>query len=238
LYLKKKYDLRRRVQAIKKIEYVGILQCDLFQLKKFFPEFSHLKQKRFFYYPIDDILGNLYFDGFLGCNIIVGNSASYTNNHRYVFEKLHNCDLGSRKVIVPLSYGFGKELVIKAGEIIKDHFYPILDFLPLDEYNYLLTSASTFIYGHFRQEAFGNILVAFYLGGVVFLDKRNPLFLECITSGYVLFSLDQLPSKINYRLSDLEKKTNQELVLKNYNRELLLSYIKKSFGSNVDCQKP
>lgn len=234
--LKAKYNLHRRIKAIKKITHVGILDTDLKLLKKYYPEFSHLKQKQFFYYPIDDILKNVSLQGELGHNIIVGNSASYTNNHRYVFEKLLNSDLGSRQVIVPLSYGAGKDYVINLGKILGERFHPITDFLPLEEYNKLLTSADTFIYGSFRQEAFGNILVALYLGGTVFLEERNPLYSECRNSGYIIFSMDQLSSKINYRLSEEEKQINRQLIHKNFNAELLLSYIKLSFGLENKCK--
>ena len=40
--------------------------------------------------------------------------------------------------------------------------------------NFLL-SADVFIYGNWRQEAVGNILIALFIGGKVFLDEKNPL---------------------------------------------------------------
>ncbi len=222
-----------RIKALKRIQNICASEGDFQLLCRFYPEVRPFSLKKFFYYPVDEIIsGSLKELCCVGDNIIVGNSASYTNNHRYVFEILEQVDLAGRKVIVPLSYGKGRELALEAGKILKDHFVPILDFMQIDEYNKLLSGARTFIYGSFRQEAIGNILVALYLGGAVFLDERNPLLYDLRKIGYSVFSISQLPPMIHYNLSDMEKRKNRDLVIKLNSRELMLSYIKESFGKN------
>ena len=230
-YIKETIKYAIRKKAIKRIHTICACDGDYQLFNKYFPELAPFQRKPFFYYPVDDIIGDdLKKMSCVGDDIIVGNSASYSNNHKYVFELLGKIDLGKRKVIVPLSYGWGKESVLEAGKILGNHFVPLTKLLPLNEYNTILSNARTFIYGNFRQEAVGNILIAFYLGGAVFFDKRNPLLVDLGKKGYIFFTLDQLKDKINYRLTEEERSHNRELVLQNYNKQLMFSYIKESFG--------
>ena len=223
----------KRVEAVKKIPSYVIFEGDLKALKKYFPKL-HPQRRDFFYYPVDDMVDDsLKKRQLTGNNIFVGNSASPTNNHRKVFEILSTCDLGNRKVITPLSYGpeSGRDYAIKWGyELIKDNFYPITDYMPLEEYNKLMFSANIFVYGNYRQEAFGNILVALYLGGIVVLSSRNPLTEDLKKKGFMIFSLKHLKDLLNYKLPDDVKRRNQELVIKWYSRKRLLNVIKESFG--------
>ena len=223
----------KRVEAVKKIPTLTLFNGDLKALNKYFPKL-HPKRKDFFYYLVDDIVGNdLTKKEISGNNIFVGNSASLTNNHRMVFEFLSKCDLGNRKVITPLSYGAetGRDIAIGWGEkLIGNNFYPIIDFMPLEDYNQLMYSANIFIYGNFRQEAVGNILVALYIGGIVVLSPRNPFMQDLSEMGFVVFSLKQIQDLLRFRLPEEVKQRNRELVNKWYNRERLLSVIKKSFG--------
>lgn len=229
----KKTNYAIRIKAIRRIKSVCSCDGDLQLLYKFYPEITPYKRLNFFYYPIDDIIGGPLKElRSNGDNIIVGNSASLTNNHRFVFEILKEIDLGERKVIVPLSYGSGKEEALHAGKMLKSHFRPITIFLPLNEYCKLLSSARTFIFGNFRQEAIGNIVLAFYLGATVFLADENPYLKDLRSYGYIFFTISQLSKMINYMLTPQEKVHNRELVLKLNNRELMLSYIKESFGDN------
>ena len=223
----------KRVEAVKRIPYYAILEGDL-KLLKMYIHHLHPTCKDFFYYPVDDMVDDsLKNQQITGNNIFVGNSASLTNNHRKVFEILSTCDLGNRKVITPLSYGpeSGRDYAIKWGnELINDNFYPITEYMPLEEYNKLMFSANLFIYGSYRQEAFGNIVVALYFGGIVVLSHRNPLTEDLKKKGFEIFSLQHLKDLLNYRLPDDVKRRNQELVIKWYNRERLLNVIKSSFG--------
>jgi len=116
-----------------------------------------------------------------GANILVGNSATATNNHVDVFLRLAQHDLSGRKVIVPLSYGSAsyRRFVLEQGErLLGDAFEPILDFLPLDEYLKKMNSCSVVIMNHYRQQAVGNVLAAIWGGARVYLGPST------ILSGY------------------------------------------------------
>jgi len=149
-------------------------------------------------------------------------------------KKLAKVDYGSRKILMPLSYGgndYYVNKVIETGKILLgDNYEPIIDFMPLQQYNKLLLSSSTYIYGNFRQEAFGNILTGLYVGATVFMEGTSPLLHDLKQKGFLLFSLDQLKDKINYHLTNEEIMHNREIALSEYSEEKLMRYIKESFA--------
>lgn len=240
-YLKKIKDwylLKKRERAIIRIPYICIEKDTFNLLLAYYPQFYHLKHRDFFYYPVDDMVSqDLINSVSLGENIFVGNSASYTNNHLSVFRKLEKYDLGNKKVYVPLSYGNAQSIVMEqGGKLLKRNFCPLTKFLSLQEYNKLMLSAGTFIYGNYRSEAFGNIIVALYIGAVVVLDSRNPLLKELKEKGFVLFSMDDLDSIIGYQLSCDEKIKNRTLINRLYSKARLIEVIRESFGRS-HCHK-
>ena len=105
-----------------------------------------------------------------------------------------------------------------------------MDYLSLDDYNKVLLSANVFIYCNWRQEAVGNILIALYIGGKVFLDKRNPLLDFYRRLGIVIFSLDELnQNSIDTFLSDSEIQKNRKILDKYYSKERQLELIESNF---------
>lgn len=224
-------DFSKKVKAVSRIPSVVMFNGDYEQLIKYFPDL-HPQRRDFFYYPVDDMVGKgIRSASVSGNNIFVGNSASYTNNHLMVFEKLSKLDLKERKVYVPLSYGDAKEDVLEYGnKLLKSNFSPITGFLPLDQYNELMLSSNVFIYGNYRQEAFGNIIVALYIGGSVVLHSKNPLLKDLRDMGFVLFDFDDLEMVLDNNLSEENRLTNRNLVDDLYSRKRLLNLIRTSFG--------
>lgn len=229
-------NTHKLLRAVKKIRYfVPDSMYDEYPLLlSYYPELSHLEYKDFFYYPIDEVLGTELYDSVTnGTNIIVGNSASPTGNHLSVFDKLRNLNLGEKKILVPLSYGNIKysNYISRIGdEYFGSKIETIRDFMPLEDYNKFLLSASVFIYGNWRQEAVGNILIALFIGGKVFLDEKNPLLKFYRDRGLIIFSLEELNENIlneQLSLSDIEK--NRGILKELYSKERLHQLIKLNF---------
>lgn len=112
-----------------------------------------------------------------GPNVLVGNSATYTNNHLEAFDRLKSLDLAGRRIVVPLSYGEPEyaDVVMENGRnLFGNAFMPLVDFVPLDEYLAIIGSCSVVIMNHRRQQALGNICAALYSGAHVYLDDANP----------------------------------------------------------------
>lgn len=136
--------------------------------------------------------------------IIVGNSATKTNNHIEIFELLKNKVNANVEIFCPLAYGdfeYRKE-VVKAGEsIFQNNFYPILDLIPQQEYFKFLNTCQVGIFGMQRQQAMGNIHVLLKLGKKVYLDEKS----------VVKNNLDSLGIK-TYKISDLNNEEIDEIL--------------------------
>lgn len=173
------------------------------------------------YYPIEDTLGTLVDKKISGNSIIVGNSASESNNHEYILGFIDNLEFGDRRVYVPLSYGED----VKYISIIEDKFRKISNtvilkrFLPLEEYHNLLINCSTFVYGNFRQEAWGNILVALYMGGKVYLSENSILSRTLIKAGYKIFITEHIKETFHIELTEEEKDNNRRIAMDTCSRE-------------------
>ena len=230
-----KYNQYVLTRFIKKVKYFipDSTPDEYSLLLKYYPEFSFLKYKEIFYYPINDILGNLLDERCSGTNIIVNHSASPTGNHIDVFRLLSRLSIHDRKIVVPISYGTEKmkRHILDWGQrILNNNFCPVLDFMSLDEYNKLLLTSNIFIYGHIRQEAVGNILIALYIGGKVFLSSESPMYLYYKRIGLRLYSLNELDNdsiKIPMKTEDVE--INRRILRELYSTDRLCNLIKQNF---------
>ncbi len=198
-------------------------------LRKYYPrQTKYLKNKTdFFYYPIDEILGKDLKEKEAHGNIMmIGNSASLTNNHLYVFGLLNKLSLRNRKIVTPLSYGgnpsYKEEVMAVGRKFYGSNYTALTELLPLSDYNMLMATSEICIYGSWRQEAMGNIVISLYLGAKVFLSERNPLFEILQKKGLVLFSLEEITQEdIDTPLSIEDKRRNRELLWKSFNWEQL-----------------
>ena len=201
--------------------------------QKYIGEYIRGKQLTGFnYYPIDTVLGELKDKKVQGNAIWIGNSASYTNNHLYAFEYLSRFNIDNRKVIMPLSYGGTKKYVknqIKRGEMKwHNNYVPLLNYLPLDKYNELLLSAEHFIFSSWRQEAVGNILIALYLGGKVFLSEKSPILNYFRNMGLSIYSLEKMTQEdLDTKLDDNLINLNRKIINDKYNEKVVVDKIKR-----------
>lgn len=117
--------------------------------------------------------------GLTGDDVLLGNSATATNNHIEMLRLLSRCDLGDRKIVVPLSYGDPdyRDAVVRRGrQLLGARFQPLLGFMPLAEYNAHLARCSVAIMNHRRQQALGNIVASLYRGARLYLDEAGMMY--------------------------------------------------------------
>jgi len=153
----------------------------------------------------------------LGNSIIIGNSATLSNNHLDVFEIVKNI---KSKIVVPLSYGaYGyedyKEKIISEGNsLFGDNFHAIEHFLPIKDYDEILMSSNTMIMYHIRQQALGNIYMALFLGMRVFLNKKSITYKYLKDEGIIVFDLEKESELVGVELVEYQKDINRNLVIK------------------------
>lgn len=130
-----------------------------------------------------------------GPDLLVGNSATPTNNHAEVFDALARVDLSGRRVLVPLNYGSAAyaEAVCRLGrQRFGDAFVPLRTFLPLAEYHDVTKTCGTVIMNHRRQQAVGTLSAALYKGARVVLRPESPVYAFYSKMGITLGSIDDL----------------------------------------------
>lgn len=169
----------------------------------------------------------------LGNSVLIGNSATPSNNHLDIFEIIKE---SKRNLIVPLSYGAYdyknyKELVISEGmRVFKSSFTPIEEFMPSKDYIDLMLSCNSVIMYHIRQQALGNIFMALFQGMRVFLNSRSLTYSYLETEGMIIFDLKQDYKLIGVELEEEQKRINKEIVLNLRGREV----IKGKISSIID----
>lgn len=168
-----------------------------------------------------------------GPNILVGNSATPTNNHLDAFELLANQDLRGRKIIVPLSYGdndYRREIVKQGNRLFGESFVPLLEFLPLHVYYETISACGVVLMNHVRQQAMGNILAALYKGARVILRDESPIRHTLRDEGLLLTLFpkcnDPDPDLLA-PLDEVSKERNRRIVREVWNQSRTIEEIKE-----------
>ena len=208
--------------------------CDYGVFKDYCPRSGITYLGTINYYPIENLIGKDNLDKW--CNgraVWVGNSPAPNGNHIGVFQRLVNLPPDT-PVYTPISYG-DKRMIryidIKGRKILGDRFHPLKDFMPSNEYYSIFLNANSFIFGHYRQCAVGNILMALYFGGRVFLSNHNPLLAMYRKSGFVIFSIedDLNESLLSIPLSQEKRELNRKLVWGIASKDSSLNQIRNAY---------
>lgn len=168
-----------------------------------------------------------------GHSVLVGNSATYSNNTFDALYKL-SCDKSVSKVICPLSYGESvcRNQIDKVGQhLYGNRWNPLFDFLPKDDYFKLLCECDVFVFNHIRQQAIGNIRLALKMGGLVILNDRSPSWEYYKSIGVKVYSTKQLLQGLDYLVADYGKyrDKNVELMFRISGSDAYASDIEKTF---------
>lgn len=188
-----------------------------------------------FNYSLHETLGELYGAPFNDANgIMIGNSASLSNNHLYVLEMVRNFQIGNATVIMPLSYGG----VLQYKEKVMDAYEKkysgqvrfLLEYMPLHEYNKTFLKLGTMILASWRQESIGTIMMGFYLGIKVYMSNRSPLYQSLKDEGFVVFAIeDATNTSFGMSLSLEQKEHNRNLLLTDYSDDSFEKELNRQF---------
>ncbi|WP_223701117.1 TDP-N-acetylfucosamine:lipid II N-acetylfucosaminyltransferase [Sutcliffiella deserti] len=113
--------------------------------------------------------------------VIVGNSATSTNNHLEVFEILKKYKGENIEIVCPLSYGnkeYAEKVIMYGKELFNDKFTYLDSFMTMDDYMEYLSSFDIGIYNNDRQQGLGNIYSMLYLGKKVYMKSGTTMWLE------------------------------------------------------------
>jgi hypothetical protein len=108
--------------------------------------------------------------------IQLNHSGNPANNHISLIEKLAEAGRDDFCVVAPLSYGPPKaiEAIAKYGrEKLGERFFPILEFLPPDQYAALMRQLDALLVNTVYSGAMANMTAMLHLGRKVLLSSRN-----------------------------------------------------------------
>ncbi|MBC8386742.1 MAG: TDP-N-acetylfucosamine:lipid II N-acetylfucosaminyltransferase [Actinobacteria bacterium] len=222
-----------KLKAIKKIKYFSTIIKEEYDLLKNLNIISS-EYIKFSYYPLEFIFKNHEDIYIAGNNILLGNSATETNNHLEAFEILKNCNLQNKKIIVPLSYGnmeYAKQIIKTGKTTFGTLFEPLTEFMSLNEYNNIIQSCDILIMNAYRQQAEGNIFAMLWMGAKVYLDERNTVYNYLKRIGCLVYSINKdLKPENKNAFSPLNKneiERNREILKNEIGKESLLNNLKK-----------
>lgn len=203
---------------------------------KYIEEFAHrqISSYEVFNYSLSEVLGDLKDSPFTtGKHILVGNSASFSNNHLYVLNYLRETKLLSdTKLIMPLSYGGTVKYVNEVERLFNDAFpnrvCTLREYIPLHEYNRIFLEINSCIMSAWRQESIGTIIMCLYLGIKVFMSNRSPLYKWLIECGFKIYEIESVTHEfLEAPLNDDVRLFNRNLVLERYNEDRIADNLKK-----------
>lgn len=206
-----KYDHNKSfLKALSKISYmVPVMPGDYDVLNTAYP--SNLKMFHLNY--VNPIFIDKTSQVLNGTNILLGNSATFTNNHFEAIDILSKNDLLQRKVFIPLSYGdklLAKKVETYANKKLGSKNVKVLvTFLNFNDYQKILNSCSIVFMNHVRQQAVGNIVQALLLGSHIYLNKKSVVYDFLNRKGFYLSFIDA-SVKIK-ELTPKQKRTNNIL---------------------------
>jgi hypothetical protein len=161
--------------------------------------------------------------------ILVGNSATDTNRHEFIFNKLSKIGLKDSKVIIPLSYGDPeyRDKILKIGkEIFGSNFYPLLDFIPYEDYLNIIYNIDIALFAHNRQQGMGNLIQLLGLGKKVYLNPETSQWKLCQNLGIKVYDVNG-DIDLNVNIEELEN--NKKIVKEWFSMENLKKQLEGVF---------
>ncbi|URA10844.1 TDP-N-acetylfucosamine:lipid II N-acetylfucosaminyltransferase [Thermospira aquatica] len=162
-------------------------------------------------------------------NILVGNSATDTNNHREIFNKLEKYKNENIQIFAPLSYGdenYAKEVIAYGKRLFGDKFVPLTDFMAFEKYIEFLSSIDIAIFAHNRQQAMGTIITLLGMGKKVYMRKDTTPWELFEKIGVKVFDVE------NIRLETIDKNLgskNRKRIEEYFSEANYLKQLKKLF---------
>lgn len=171
----------------------------------------------YIYEDLEDVMKNYQFSS--NNSIIIGNSASPTNNHLDIICLINKDNIPKNsKIITPLSYGNMKYANLVStvfDSTFGEQYIPVRDFMELHEYMKLLSMANVCIMAHKRQQGMGNIIMMLHLGYKIFMNKESPAYTFLIENGVKVYTLEDLHCLNHLITNDLDeniKKKNSKII--------------------------
>lgn len=148
----------------------------------------------------------------IGKSVLLGNSATYTNNHVDVWDTIIESIENNQEIIIPLNYGdmdYAREL---SGLLKHERISILNSFISREEYTSMLSRCGFFVLGAMRQQAVGNLLIAIEMGMSIFLYRDSILYKYLKKSGFSINAIEDVGTdsfKRNLSIIDIKNNINR-----------------------------
>lgn len=147
--------------------------------------------------------------------IIIGNSATESNEHKFVFELLQHLKNENIEIYCPLSYGnekYRNEIIFLGKQVFGDKFHPVLEWMNADQYIKFLSTFDIAIFGNNRQQAMGNIDTLLRMGKKIYLQTNTSMYQYFIKTGFKCYDIEAIRyTTIDELISFPEKLSNEKV---------------------------
>lgn len=153
--------------------------------------------------------------------VLIGTSALKGNRHIEIIDKISMISFDdSTEFIIPLSYGsksYAEEVSIYARKKLRGSVRTLLEFMPISEYNQLLSEIHIALFMHDGQQGMGNIRNLLAYGCKVFMNKESISYKYCAEAGFKVYDIHTL-KKLTYNDNMSE---NRKLARALFSRDIL-----------------
>lgn len=126
--------------------------------------------------------------------VLFEHSSTISNNHLDLIKTLRKkkIDFSGRHIYIPLSYGSKilSNRIMQEATFDNGYVHCLLEAMPLDDYNKMISSCSHAFFGMLRQSGLGNIYMCFQKGIKVFFFKDSILYEQFKNDGYYVYSIE------------------------------------------------
>lgn len=169
--------------------------------------------------------------------VLVGNSATPTNQHEDVIEWLSRYRDENVKFIFPLSYGnsaYREKIITLGHKKLGSSFEPLTDFMDYDSYMELLSKCCVGIFNNNRQQGMGNINAMVLYGAKTYLRTDTSMWTEFTTKRqtvhFDIMSIPFLSFEGFLQMEEPYKTHNKNKLLEASNREVTFELWTKIFN--------
>lgn len=220
----KKIKRRKILKIINRINYFAPVLKEDFDLivdnySQFNPKFVNWN-----YGSLEKFISGLESYRVIQNDILIGNSATQTNNHLDIFNFLKLKE-NTKKIVVPLNYGdvhYGDIIEAQALKHLGNEVRIIREYLPYNSYIEIIKSCGNVFMGHIRQQALGNILVMLYIGAKIYFFENSVTYKFLKRNNLIVFTIEQFIKNrelLDYVFTDDQLKSQRNFLLKIWGAE-------------------
>lgn len=155
-------------------------------------------------------------------NIIVGNSATVTNQHFQVLDWLANIHDNRFQIYLPLNYGTGNfeeyaQQVIDYGtKLFGNRIHPLRNKMSGKDYLEFLNNMDVGLFNNNRQQAMGNISQLILCGAKVYIRSDTKMWEHFQSLGCVLNDIETLDS-----MASVDELMHQDIAVRENNQSII-----------------